>query len=265
MPGPRDLRRDHPEVPTPDGRADAYFTQPAGEGRWPAVLLLMDGIGLRPRLEDMADRLASQGYAVLVPNLLYRSGPAPVVPDLVARLQSEDRAAVMAELRPHMQALTPEAAARDTQAYVDFLDQQPGVLSGPLATTGYCLGGALSLRAAAQLPERVVAAASFHGGNLAPDDPSGPQHGAPRIRGEVYVAHADRDASMPPEQIARLEAALDAAGVRHTCEVYEGAAHGFTMSDMAVYDAAAEQRHWEALLALLARALPQPDAFRASG
>jgi carboxymethylenebutenolidase len=118
------------------------------------------------------------------------------------------------------------------------------------------MGGGLSLRAAAQLPDRVVAAASFHGGNLAPDDPNGPQAVVDRVRAELYFGHADNDASMPPEQIARLEAALDAAGVRYTSELYAGASHGFTMSDMPVYDAAAEQRHWDALLGLLARALP---------
>jgi carboxymethylenebutenolidase len=118
------------------------------------------------------------------------------------------------------------------------------------------MGGGLSLRAAAQLPDRVVAAASFHGGNLAPEDPAGPHQGAPRIRAEVYAAHADNDASMPPEQIARLETAFDAAGVTYTSEVYAGAAHGFTMSDLPAYHQAAEQRHWDDLLALLARALP---------
>ena len=257
MPEPLRLRRSPVDVPTPDGPADAYLTQPDDDGRHPAVLLFMDAIGLRPRLEEMADRIAAQGYAVLVPNLVFRAGRAPVVPDLVARMQTEERAAVFAELRPMMAALTPEVAARDTQAYVDFLEQQPGVDATSIATTGYCMGGALSLRAAAQLPDRVVAAASFHGGDLAPDDPAGPQHGAPRIRAEVYAAHADADASMPPEQQDRLEVALDAAGVPHTCEVYAGAGHGFTMSDMAaVHDATAEQRHWDALLGLLARRLP---------
>ena len=213
-------------------------------------------LGLRPRLEEMADRIAAQGYAVLVPNLVFRAGRAPVIPDLVARLQSEDRGAVFAELRPMMEQLTPDVAARDTQAYVDFLEQQPGVDAGSIGITGYCMGGALALRAAAQLPDRVVAAASFHGGNLAPDEPAGPQQGAGRMRAEVYAAHADADSSMPPEQIARLEAALDAAGIPYTSEVYEGAHHGFTMSDTAVHDAGAEQRHWDALLGLLARALP---------
>ena len=105
-------------------------------------------------------------------------------------------------------------------------------------------------------PERVVAAASFHRGTSAPDDPAGPQHGAPRIRAEVYAGHADHDPSMPPEQIARLTEALDAAAVVYTSEICVGASHGFTMSDVPVHDPAAEQRHWDALLGLLARALP---------
>ncbi|MDQ1650518.1 MAG: carboxymethylenebutenolidase [Frankiaceae bacterium] len=258
VPGmPQDtLRRDTVDLPTPDGPADAYFTRPADGAPHPAVLIFMDAIGVRPRLEEMADRIAAQGYAVLVPNVFFRAGRAPVVPDLVNRLQSEERASVMGELRPLMQALTPERLAQDTTAYLDFLDAQSDVAAGPIATTGYCMGGAMSLRAAAQYPDRVVAAASFHGGNLAPDDPAGAHQGASRIRAEVYAAHADNDASMPPEQVARLEQALDEAGVTYTSEVYTGASHGFTMSDMAVYDAAAEQRHWDAFLGLLARKLP---------
>ncbi|MCU1692314.1 MAG: dienelactone hydrolase [Frankiales bacterium] len=249
------LHRSTPDVPTPDGTADAYLVRPEGDGPFPAVLLFMDAIGLRPRLEEMADRIADQGYAVLVPNLFYRAGRAPVVPDLVQRLQSEDRASVMVELGPLMQSLPPEVVARDTQAYVDFLDAQDGVDAGRIGTTGYCLGGGLALRAAVQLPDRVVAAASFHGGNLAPDDAAGLHTLVGAVRGEVYAGHADHDASMPPEQVERLEAALTGAGVRHRTEVYEGATHGFTMTDMAVHDAAAEQRHWDALLDLLARNL----------
>jgi carboxymethylenebutenolidase len=250
-----DLRRSTVDVPTPDGVADSYLVGPDDDARHPAVLFFMDAIGLRPRLEEMADRIAAEGYVVLVPNLIYRAGRAPVIPDLVTRLQSEDRATVLAELGPPMRALTPEAVAGDIQAYVDFLEQQPSVAPGRLGTTGYCMGGAISLRAAAQLPDKVVAAASFHGARLAPDDPSGPHHGASRMRAEVYVAHADNDASMPPDQVARLEDALSAAGLTYTSEVYEGAIHGFTMSDMLVHDAAAEQRHWDALLGLFRRTL----------
>lgn len=246
------LHRSQLDIATPDGSADAYVTKPA-VGTHPGVLLFMDGIGLRLRLEQMADRIAEHGYVVLVPNLMYRAGRAPVVPDIVERLQREDRASVFDELRPHMSALTPEVAARDTAAYLDELDRHSG--GGPIVTVGYCLGGGLAIRAAAQLPERVAAVASFHGGRLAPDDGSGPETLADQIRAELYFAHADKDGSMPPDQIARLEAALNAAGVRYTSEVYDGAAHGFTMSDMPVHDEKAEQRHWDALLGLLDRTL----------
>ena len=249
------LTRRTVDVPTSDGVADSYFVHPA-TGAHPPVLLFMDGIGLRRRLEQMADRIAERGYAVLVPNMFYRAGRAPVVPNVAERLRTEDRATVMADVIPLIRALTPELAARDTQAFVDFLDGQTAVAAGPIATVGYCMGGALALRAAISMPERVAAAASFHGGNLAPDDPAGLHHQADRIRAEVYAAHADNDGSMPPEQIARLETALEAAGVAHTSELYAGASHGFTMSDIAVHDAGAEQRHWDALLGLLERRLP---------
>lgn len=255
MTSPTSLRREHVDVPTPDGTADAYLVQSEGDGPHPGVLVFMDAIGLRPRMEEMADRIAEQGYAVLAPNLFYRAGRAPVIADVVSRLQTEDRASVFAEIGPLIAAVTPELAARDTTAFVAFLDEQGGVAGGPLGTTGYCMGGALSLRAAAQLPDRVVAAASFHGGNLGPDDAAGPQHGASKIQAEVYAAHADQDPSMPPEQVQRLEQALTEAGVTFTSEIYAGAHHGFTMSDMPVHDAAAEQRHWDALLGLLARRL----------
>src|SRR4051812_25190049 len=253
MTSPSALDRRGVDIPTPDGTADAYLVRPAGDAPVPGVLLFMDGIGLRPRLEEMADHIAARGCAVLVPNLFYRGGRAPVVPDVVARLQTEDRGAVFQELRPFMAALTPQVVARDTVAYVDALVREGGADPGRLATTGYCMGGAMSLRAAAQLPDQVRAAASFHGGNLAPDDGTGPDRGAARIRAEVYAAHADEDPSMPPEQIARFERALDEAGVTYTSEVYAGAHHGFTMSDMPAHDAAAEQRHWDALLGLLDR------------
>lgn len=140
---PPALRRSHVDVPTPDGPADAYLTRPAGPGPYPPVLLFMDALGLRPRLEEMADRIAAQGHVVLVPNLFHRAhraDRAPVVPDLAARLQAEDRASVMAELGPLMRALTPEVAARDTLAHVVFLDAQAEVAPGPVADDGLLHG-----------------------------------------------------------------------------------------------------------------------------
>src|SRR3954469_1552473 len=130
-----ELQRDHLDIATPDGSADAYLSRPS-DGTHPGVLVFMDAIGLRPRMEEMADRIAEHGYVVLVPNLMYRAGRAPVVPNIVERLQGEDRGAIFDELRPHMMVLTPEVAAHDTAAYVAELDKHTG--GGPIATLGYC-------------------------------------------------------------------------------------------------------------------------------
>ena len=228
------------DVQTEDGVAQAHLATPRG-GPYPAVLLYMDAFGLRPQIERMADRLASEGYVALAPNVFYR--------DHDADLGTSD----FAVLREYMKALTPDAVERDARAYLDFLSARDDVADGPVGVTGYCMGGRLALLTAGRLPERVAAAASFHGGNLASDAPESPHLLADRIRAEVYVAHADQDRSMPPEQMERLEAALE--GVTHRAELYEGARHGFTMSDLEVYDEQADERHWRELLGLLARTI----------
>jgi carboxymethylenebutenolidase len=242
------------DVPAPDGTADAILAVPDGSARAPAVLLYTDAFGIRQRIEEMATRVADEGYVVLAPNLFYRHGRAPVV-DLGGIADPDRRAEVFSALRPLMDSLTPELAMRDAGAWLQFLVDDPRVAGGPVATTGYCMGGALALRTAARYPERVAAAASFHGGRLATDAPDSPHRSVDRITAEVYVGHADNDASMPPEQQQLLEQALTGAGVRHVAELYHGAAHGFTMADTAMYDAAATARHWDRLLDLLARTL----------
>lgn len=242
------------DLPTPDGTADALLVTPDADGPHPAVLLYMDAFGVRPRLQEMAERIAAQGYVVLVPNVFHRAGRAPVV-DLEDLLRPENRPSMMTTLRPLMQALTPERAVADAGAYLELLAGHPAVADGPVGTTGYCMGGALSLRTAAAFPDRVAAAASFHGGNLATEAPDSPHLGAAATTAEVYVAHADGDGSAPPEQQERLGHALAEAGLVHRTELYPGAHHGFTMSDTAAYSAEAEQRHWTELLALLDRTL----------
>jgi carboxymethylenebutenolidase len=242
------------DVPTPDGTADAILAVPAEGDQHPGVLVYMDAFGLRPRLEEMARRIAAEGYVVLVPNVFYRSGRAPVV-DLGDLSLPENRATIFDKLGPLMAALTPEPAMRDATAYLDFLATDDRVSPGPVATVGYCMGGALALRTAAHAPERVAAVASFHAGRLATDAPDSPHRSFGSIRAEVYVAHADHDGSMPPEQQALVERTLTEAGVTHRTEVYPGAAHGFTMADTAAYDEAATERHWDNLLPLLARTL----------
>ena len=143
----------------------------------------------------------------------------------------------------------------DADAYLDFLRAARRVADGPIGVTGYCMGGALALRTAAHRPDQVAAAAAFHPARLATDAPTARTCSPTSIRAEVYVASADSDRVMPAEQQQRLDEALTEAGVTHTCEQYDGAQHGFTMADTAVYDEAATERHWDALLALLARTL----------
>jgi carboxymethylenebutenolidase len=247
------LRTATVDVPAPDGAADAYLAVP-DDGAAPGVLVFMDAFGLRPRLEEMADRIAEHGYAVLVPNLFYRQGRAPLL-DTSTLMDPAARGELFKTLRPWMQQLTPERAMRDADAYLDFLAGQAGVADGPVGVTGYCMGGALALRAAAHRPEQVAAAAAFHPARLATDAPDSPHLLMDRVRAEVYVAAADGDPGMPPEQQRRLEEALAGAGVTHVCEQYDGAQHGFTMSDTAAYDEAATERHWDRLLDLLDRSL----------
>jgi carboxymethylenebutenolidase len=243
------------QIPMAEGSADAYLVKPDGDGPFPGVLMFMDAFGLRPRLVEMAERIAGKGYAVLVPNILYRSGRPPLVPaeDLA---DPEKRGAAFGRLMPMIHALTPERVAADSETYLDYLHAQDGVAPGPVVITGYCMGGTNALRAMEAHPDRIAALASFHAGRVVTDEPDSAHLGVGSITGEVYFAHADNDQSMTPDQIKVLESALSEAGVRYTSEVYPGAPHGFTMSDTAMYQEAGEQRHWASLFALLDRVLP---------
>jgi carboxymethylenebutenolidase len=249
---------DTTDVPTQDGTADAFLSRPVEGGPFPPVLVYMDAFGLRPRLREMAERIAAAGYVVLVPNVFYRSGRAPVV-EIEDLRNPESRSAIFEKLRPIMTILTPELAVRDAASYLAYLASLENVADGPVGTVGYCMGGALSLRTAAAYPDRVAAAGSFHGGNLATDAEYSPHRQVAKICGEVYVGHADQDHSMPPEQMRRLDEALRAAGVCHVTELYKGAAHGFTMADTAAYDEEAAERHFDRLLDLLDRNLARPQ------
>ncbi|WP_433652982.1 dienelactone hydrolase family protein [Micromonospora zamorensis] len=243
------------DIPTSDGVADASLIRPDGDGPFPAVLLFMDAIGPRPRLVEMAERIAERGYLVLTPHLLYRGGRAPLF-DLSRLGEADGRAALFEKAMPLIHALTPDVISRDTAAYLDFLAARDDVRRGPVVITGYCMGGTNALRAIEAHPDRIAAIASFHGGRIVTDAPDSPHRGVDSITGEVYFGHADADQSMTPEQIATLEQALDAAGVRYRSVVYEGAHHGFTMADTPAYDEKATERHWAALFDLLDRTLP---------
>ncbi|MFD4791576.1 dienelactone hydrolase family protein [Streptomyces sp. NPDC058459] len=239
-------------IPTRDGDADAYLTHPADGQPHPGVLFYQDAYGLRPWLRGMADRLAAEGYTVLVPNVFYRQGTAPVL-ELPDFIDPDSDPTIWERLGPLVHSITPQQAEVDADAFLGWLEESSLVAAGPVAVTGYCMGARLALRAAATHPGRVAAAAGFHGGNLATEDPDSPHLGAGRITAELYFGHADQDPSLPEEQRRRLDDALTAAGVRHTSEVYEGAPHGYTQKDTTSYDAAGEERHWKALNSLLRR------------
>ncbi|HET6849482.1 MAG TPA: dienelactone hydrolase family protein [Gaiellales bacterium] len=238
-----------------DGPADALVALPRADGPLPAVLVYTDAYGIRPSVHAYAKRLASHGYLVLIPNLFYRHGPSPVIPDIERLIVSEDRAALFEALGPLMSALTPDAVVADARAWLGYLAERPEVRDGPVGTVGYCLGGRLSLRTAGAFPDAVAAAASFHGGNLATTEPDSPHLVAVNAGAELYVGHADNDRSMDPEQMARLTRALAEAHVRHTAELYVGAAHGWTQTDTPVYHEASAERHWMRMLDLFGRTL----------
>jgi carboxymethylenebutenolidase len=235
------------DIETPGGVADAYLSRPNDGERHPGVLFLMDAYGLRPRIEEMAERIAGRGYVVLAPNVFYRAGRSPVIP--FPDMSSEEaHGEFFGRVRPLMAELTPERMAADGAAYLDELAKHA---EEPFAIAGYCMGVRLGLRIAAAHPDRVAALAGFHGGGLVTEDPQSPHLSAGALRAELYLGHADNDGSNSPEQIAALDAALDEAGVTHTTEVYQGAAHGYTMSDTPAYNEDADERHFTALLGLL--------------
>ena len=245
------MRSETLDIATPDGVADAYLTRPDDGDRHPGVLFLMDAFGIRPAIEQMADRIADRGYAVLAPNVFYRAGRSPVLP-FPDMTQEGARAEFFKAVKPLMNALAPERIAADGAAYLDELAQ---VADEPFAITGYCLGARLGLRIATAHPDRVAALAGFHGGSLVTDDPQSPHRSAGSLRAEVYFGHADQDQGNTPEQIAALDAALEEAGVTHRSEVYAGARHGYTMADTSVYDEAGAERHFTVLQGLLARTI----------
>jgi carboxymethylenebutenolidase len=230
------------EIETPDGTCPAALSTPPGSQPRPAVILFADAGGMRDVIRDMGERLSSLGYVVLVPDFYYRIGPYEPIDGRTAFSTKESAAKVMGM----MQGYTPDMAARDASAFVDYLEQVLETKAGGVGTTGYCMGGRLSLLAAGNLGSRVAAAASFHGGNLAKaDDPDSPHHKAGAMKANVYVGGAIEDQSFPDEQKQLLEASLADAGVVHTIETYQ-AHHGFAVPDNPTFDADAAERHWEA-------------------
>ncbi len=206
----------------------------------------MDGLGIRPAMLELGERLATYGYYVLLPDLFYRSGPYEPMDPRAVFSDPEKRKVLMEKF---FALATPAHIMSDTAAFLAHLAAEPSVRPGGIGTTGYCMGGLMSLTAAGTYPDRIVATASYHGGRLATDAPDSPHRLAPQIKSRVYVAGAIEDQSFPDDMKRRLEEALSAAGVDHRIETYP-AKHGWVFRDTPVYDAAAAERHWQTMVAL---------------
>jgi carboxymethylenebutenolidase len=212
--------------------------------------MYVDAGGVRDTMDEMAQHLADQGYAVLLPDVYYRHGDWKPFDMRTAFTDQEERTRLMGMVG----SVTPDMIAGDAGAFFDFLEQRPEVKGSRFGIFGYCMGGRTSVIVAGRQPERVAAAASFHGGGLVTDDPNSPHLLADKITATVYIAGAENDGGFTTEHAEALDKALTAAGVEHMVEFYP-AAHGFAVPDNPPYDKAAADRHWAALERLFGASL----------
>jgi carboxymethylenebutenolidase len=202
----------------------------------------------------MGQRLADAGYYVLLPDLFWRAGPYPPLDIAKARGGDPEMTALFQKLRGSTDAGKQMA---DAKACLDWLDGQPQAQARKVGVTGYCMGGSIALRAAGTFPDRIAAAASFHGGGMATDAEDSPHRLAPKIAAKVLVAGADEDRSFDEAQKTRLDAALKDAGVEAEVSIWTGCKHGWVPADMPVHDAAGAERHWKALIGLFDETLKE--------
>jgi carboxymethylenebutenolidase len=249
--GAVDVKESKVEIKTPDGVCDAYFVHPA-KGKHPAVLIWPDIFGLRTSFRNMGKRLAESGYSVLVVNPFYRKAKAPVVPEGA----SFQDTAVRTKLFEMMGSLTAETNVIDAKACIAFLDAQASVdKKRKMATTGYCMGGPLTMRMAAAFPDRVGAAASFHGGSLVTDKPDSPHLLVPKMKAQYLFAIAENDDQQQPAAKDALREAFAKAKLFAEVEVYAGAKHGWCPPDSAAYNHDQAEKAWSRMLELFKKAL----------
>jgi carboxymethylenebutenolidase len=242
-------------VTTADGTCTVHLFTPDGQethGPWPGVIMYPDAGGVRKTFEQMAAKLAGYGYTVLLPDVYYRNRDwAPFDMATVFTDEKERN-----RLFGMIGSLTQDKLTSDATAFFDYLIARPEVVGERFGVCGYCMGGRISVTLAGRLPERVAAAASFHGGGLVTDTEDSPHLLADRMRGIVYVGGAENDASFTTDHAEQLDKALTSAGVQHTIEWYQ-AAHGFAVPDNPPYDESAATRHWEAMTEVFGSALPR--------
>ena len=236
------------EIPTKDGHTTTFITHPERGGPFPVIIFYMDAPAIREELRDMARRLGTSGYYVMLPNLYYRAGvmeigPIPPDPDAPERKRMFDL----------MHSINIPLVMEDTSALLAYADGQSAARTDIVGTVGYCMSGRYAINAATQFPDRVKAAASIYGVQLATDQPDSPHLAAQKTRAELYFACAETDIYAPQEIIDKVTQAM--AGANAEVEVYPGTHHGFAFPKRPVYHRDAAERHWERLLALYRRNL----------
>jgi len=239
------------DIVTRDGAMETFTCRPERGGPFPAVLLMMDAPGIREELRDMARRLATVGYYVLLPNLYYRAGRDTIYgPDVLTHGSSEH-----ARMRAVRTKMTIPPVMADVAAMFEFIDRQEDVRRGPTGIHGYCMSGPYALAAAARYPDRIAAAASFYGTWLVNDAEESPHLNLAKIAGEVHIACAEHDELAPLAMVAELRTLFERAGTAGEIELYAGVHHGFAFPERWCYDKPAAERHWERLIALYRRRL----------
>jgi carboxymethylenebutenolidase len=239
------------DIPTKDGATTTFIAHPEREGPHPVVLFFMDAPAIREELRDMARRIATAGYYVMLPNLYYRRGvlelkDLPPLPEAEARARMFDL----------MGSISIAMIMEDGDALLYFADRDPAASKGPIATLGYCMSGQYAINFAARYPDRVAAAASIYGVQLVTDRPDSPHLAAQKAKGELYFACAEHDTYAPLEMVQALDASLKSSKAQAEVEIYPGVHHGFAFPQRgAVYDKPAAERHWERLFALWRRNL----------
>jgi carboxymethylenebutenolidase len=239
-----------PTIEAAEGSAESFVYTP-GDGPHPGLLFYTDLFGIRPANQAMAQRIAEAGYTVMMPNVFYRYGNLPLL-DFEFQMGEERSMKVIPAL---FGSLTSAAMEKDAPYYVEALLNRNDVSGDKIAVVGYCFTGAMALRTAAVEPDKIAAAASFHGGRLVTEDEDSPHTRVGQVKGELYFAHAVEDQSATPDQIARLDETLKGWGGTFQSEMYDGARHGWTVPGRDVYDEKQAERHYEKLFDLMKRTI----------
>jgi carboxymethylenebutenolidase len=242
------------DIATPDGAMESFICRPERNGPHPAVLMLMDAPGIREELRDMARRLASIGFYVVLPNLYYRAGRDSVFGPGVLEKDNPERD----RMRAIRTKMTIPPVMADVATMLAFLDQQPEVKPGAVGCHGYCMSGPYALAAAARFPDRIAAAASFYGTWLVSDAVESPHLTLGQARGELYIACAEHDELAPLPMVEELRGLFERSGAAGELEIYPHVHHGFAFPQRWCFDKPAAERHWERLISLYRRRLERP-------